>query len=597
MTLQQEGEFKPISIQEETTSSIESSENDVSSGSQFNTWMIASIGAVVLSVFLTAVLITGATRRARRQRLETSLSGSQVFGSSSSPLENDFSRPRRSPEEQSAFSTGYEDESLDGLKLVRSDSKSAVSTLGASIKRDNGSIFLPNEETESILRQLSIDEQEKDRGLNARMKKRLIEREIKAHGFHAGLSMEAILHATSSFHSEEEEERHRGLTISVSADGTENPSPVAVPQGNQDFSQENASKTNGIFSTWFGRKAGYKVQDEEREERVNIPSPYRLRKSKRVSLPSKAEVITIGESIREEYPLPTPSVAASTLQNKEQNERATRSPFKALGNAALRAIGRGEKDEPRSNVQLSDDYNVDFIANENVRRGDLSALRGLGAIRSSKHGQRVKSSTPVWLANDTDNAMGFVNVRQGDTPGAESRRSSLSSFPISPRRFSVVQPRKQSVGDSTAASSWKRPGRIKTEFQSSPLQRRLARARSDPPIRRKNVPLKLQVPDDAHYNNTQGYQEDQIQQESRAFTAVDVHRPHSKVHLIKKGSKLSKVERRRRVPSQVEEYTTSAGGRIGAAPMVEMNVSSNKDAMILGSAEENGFELEWGMTI
>ena len=48
----------------------------------------------------------------------------------------------------------------------------------------------------------------------------------------------------------------------------------------------------------------------------------------------------------------------------------------------------------------------------------------------------------------------------------------------------------------------------------------------------------------------------------------------------------------------MEENTTLVGGRIGAAPMVEMNVASNKDAMILGSVvEENGLELEWGMTI
>ena len=66
--------------------------------------------------------------------------------------------------------------------------------------------------------------------------------------------------------------------------------------------------------------------------------------------------------------------------------------------------------------------------------------------------------------------------------------------------------------------------------------------------------------------------------------------------MIKKGSKLSKVERR--VPNRVEENTTSVGGRIGAAPMVEMNVASNKDAMILGSVvEENGLVLEWGLPI
>ena len=109
---------------------------------------------------------------------------------------------------------------------------------------------------------------------------------------------------------------------------------------------------------------------------------------------------------------------------------------------------------------------------------------------------------------------------------------------------------------------------------------------------------KVYVPDDddARYDdNGRDYPE---QERREAALPPSQHRPHSKVHLIKKGSKLAKVERRHRVPHRVEEYTTTTGGRIGAAPMVEMNVASNKDAMILGSmVEENGLELEWGMTI
>ena len=113
-----------------------------------------------------------------------------------------------------------EDESLDGLNLVPSTSfsKGGVSTLGPSNSHDHRSIQLSIEETDTILRTLS-NEESHEPGLNARMRKRLIEREVQENGYQAGLSMEAILKATSSFSSEEEEGEtvdttdHKSLTI------------------------------------------------------------------------------------------------------------------------------------------------------------------------------------------------------------------------------------------------------------------------------------------------------------------------------------------------------------------------------------------------
>jgi hypothetical protein len=596
--LDKSGKFRPISIQGETETTARGSESTTATGGQFNTWMIASIGAVALSVFLTAVLITGATRRARRQLLARDLSNSHEYGSSSLPFDHDLISRQLSPTVHTGLSPGLEEESLDGLKLVHSDSKSAVSTLGASTKYDHGSIFIPERETNNILRQLSTDNFEKEGSLNARMRKRLIEREVKQHGYQAGLSMEAILQATSSFGSDEQG-AHHGLTVSVSADGTENPSPIAVLHGDEDFQQ--AKRGGGIFSTWFGRSGSNQKCSKEAATNVNVgqlirASPHqnshgcrRKRESQCMSIPSNAEVITVGESIREEHAMSTRNWKPRAQQLEEEaTARIKPSPFKSIGNAALWAIGCGTKNEAtKTMIPLSDEYGDDV--DENKLQGDLRALQDHGAINSSMNRPRMKASTPIWLNDQPDHAMGFVNVQSGDLTAEASRHSSLSSFPISPHRFSLDQLRKHSVGDSTAASSWRRPGKIKTEFQSSPLQRRLARARADPPMRLNMQPSTFQVQGNEHYNGSE--------HPHKLPETVSLQRPHSKVHLIKKGSKLSRMERRH-VPHTAEEYATSTGGRIGAAPMVEMNVASNKDAMILGSVvEEGGLELEWGLTI
>ncbi|KAL3924292.1 MAG: hypothetical protein SGILL_001133 [Bacillariaceae sp.] len=627
--LDETGEFRPVGIEGRTDTSTDTSESEVSTGIEFRTWMIASIGACVLSVFLTAVLVTRATRRtrlqtAREEMLAPSSSGSQEYASSASPFDNDFSSRYLGAKIPSGLSAGVEEESLDGMRLIRSasTSKSAVSTLGASIHRGHDSIFIPVEQTNEILQKLSSEKPEEANGLNARMKKRLIEREVQSNGHQAGLSMQAILQASGSFASDEDEP-HQGLRISVSSDGTENPSPVAVPQGSEKEYQHERSSGGGYFSSWFGRKGRQAIGGEEAVQQENrnqvaldsakLHSPYQQstarkgrRRSERMSLPSNAEIITVGESVRDDhYPITPadwnhwdgpPAVKAPVLPEmpeQVQDARIKRSPFKLVKNIALLAMGRGGASEPMETIQLSDEY--DENVDENQVPYVPSPLRDLGVIRSSKDRCRLTSSSPVWLSEEPDTAIGLVQVQPRDSTAGASRRSSHSEFPLSPRRFSGRPPRLSVATESTAASSWKRPGKIKTEFaESTPLKRRLARARADPPVRH-NPSQQIQ----------KVKQRDQYQQEREAsdhqrepHTSV-LARPHSKVHLIKKGSKLSKMQRSRVSVGDYSTTTSIGGGRIGAAPLVEMGVASNTNAMILGSMQEKdgGLELEWGMTI
>ena len=161
-------------------------------------------------------------------------------------------------------------------------------------------------------------------------------------------------------------------------------------------------------------------------------------------------------------------------------------------------------------------------------------------------------------------------------------------------------------------SPWKRPGQIKTEYMSTPLARRLARAAAvsgtaDPPDRDPEAPGK---------NERQRQQEREQQQENVNKNARS-NLPPSGVRLVKKRSSLAKIQRPQpRRPFKVEEYnaylvvpppssTPSSRSVLGAVPMqkvqVEMPVESNENAMILGSmADEDddaGLELEWGLQI
>jgi hypothetical protein len=144
-------------------------------------------------------------------------------------------------------------------------------------------------------------------------------------------------------------------------------------------------------------------------------------------------------------------------------------------------------------------------------------------------------------------------------------------------------------------SPWKRPGMIKTEYMSTPLARRLARAAAvsgtvDPPDCDPEAP---------------GNDPRQQQENDTARPNL----PPSGVRLVKKRSSLAKIQRPPR-PFKVEEYnaylappsSTPSSRRIGAAPMqvqMEMPVESNENAMILGSMDEDygGLELEWGVQI
>jgi hypothetical protein len=287
----------------------------------------------------------------------------------------------------------------------------------------------------------------------------------------------------------------------------------------------------------------------------------------------------------------------------------------------------------------------DDMENKNVpeRTSDFeyyyanSSERGSGRKRRI---HRLMASSPHWVSEGPDRATGFMHIaRDGDSITAASVELSLESFhaglqqnpPLPPshlkhhsntnstgeevkrpvQRAGMIHANNTSTFPDDASSAWKRPGRIATDFQgSTPLSRRLPR----------------QDPDEssslAHQEATQ---EKDPQQLSAPYTASrsirsELNLPPSGVRLIKKNSSLSKIRpppravasHRSRSNSskhvgRKDVYATSYG-RIGAAPMmvgdagatlVEMNVESNENAMILGSIDEDhgGMELEWGHSI
>jgi hypothetical protein len=622
-------EFSPARIEKGTDAASKKTEEKSTNEESFSTWMIASLGAVVFSVFLTAVLVTGAVRRARRPRHDQEQFTPTDFRSSPSHLKNDTRR--QSPSIYTGLSAGFEEESLDGLRLAHlaSSTKSGPSTTGGRFSKEEcGSIIIPVEETNDILNKLSSANPHKERGLNARMRKRLIEREVQSYGYEAGLSMEAILKATSSFTSDDEGCEQRSPT---------HPSPIDVGLGNSDYDRTRIPTKGGLLSNWFGRR-GEKLEyneDPPRESRTTFTlesarfySPdssacdIQNRSGRKISIPSKAEVITVGESIKDEqFPISTtnwdvwdcpsaartPTIPEIAEKDEEENFKST---FKfirpGLKKAALRVIRR--RNEVVKSIQLSDDHQLE----QHQRNFDIS--RG-SSDDNEKSGLRKKhnmnASTPLWISEQTDNVMGFIHVDQGE----DARRNSLAPFFVSPKTHRRPAHR-TSIGldaASSTSSTWKRPGKIKTEFQSSPLKRRLARARSDPPdyrnLTRQRQPRQEEYHVERdHDGHDQDGRENQASVHFPAPSPSHAHLPHSSVRLVKKTSSLSTLSRAQK-QQNVEEYSIHSvsslsrnrrgSGRIGASPLVEMNVASNQNAMILGSIEDidGGLELEWGVTI
>ncbi|KAG7352549.1 laminin G domain containing protein [Nitzschia inconspicua] len=637
------GEFPPAAIEGSRKET-----NDQKAGiepaneASFSIWMVASLGAVAFSVFLTAALVVGTVQRSRQSTMDPMNSR---FGSGHSTPASENDLRSYSPSMENGLSVGLKEESLDGLNFIQSASslKSGLSSLERrSIKDEYGSIVIPVEETNAILEKLSSSNSENQPGLNARMRKRLIEREVQSRGYEAGLSMEAILKATSSFNSEDEE-NERGVALCLS--------PIDM---NQWQSDQNRSKkpAKDWMSNWFGlwgekEETDIEIPQESRNQNFVTREPFQSSKGRnhgshmrrenlRLSIPSKAEVISIGESVREEqYPISmtnwkiwdsTSDVRTSTKSEREENEedqQNKKSPFKLfkpnLKKVVLRAIGRTgteHKNPHQWSQQLSDDY-------EDVEDGSEQLQQQCGNFKISssevndgnyRKSHRLQASTPVWMDQNSDNVIGIVHIGPSDSMTTVSRRSSHTSFPVS--TGSAHRPHHPNIEtDGTFMSSWRKPGQIKTDFAPTPLQRRLARARLDPLDRLNPIQYHRQVAGDdlgEHEKSTKKLNRQHNQENIpviRAPSPKFSHLPHSSVRLVKKNSSLSEVSKSRKPYKVKEEHNTTGiprtatinhrSGRIGATPMVEMAVDSNENAMILGSMENDygGLELEWGLTI
>ena len=216
-------------------------QNDTSDGF-FNTWIIASIGIVVLSIFVSSIFITRATRRRRyrRRNVLTDQDFDDTLNQQNlSPVAEDSYGSELNMSELNGNSKLDEFRQMygwhpGGLEVVEEESEASQSLAGLDyVGSATGSIAATSRGSGDGISTLTgptvkdkkaVEEQQPGAGLNARMRKRLIEREVQKNGVQAGISMEAILLGTASF-SDESNDGNADIndrrSISFSADTAE----------------------------------------------------------------------------------------------------------------------------------------------------------------------------------------------------------------------------------------------------------------------------------------------------------------------------------------------------------------------------------------
>ena len=235
-------------------------------------------------------------------------------------------------------------------------------------------------------------------------------------------------------------------------------------------------------------------------------SPYKRPRHQRISesysIPSKAERISVGTSIRggnysvtptnwNEWDCPpgvqtpaqpeTSSVADEDEDDDQnQNQKGFFSPD--LKKFARRFLGRNrqdkeiQQDDSHPPVMLSDDYEVDdddddddeergYPESSSVQEYDVpEEYTNNNNNNNNKNSRRlpkkrrIKASTPLWLSEESDTAMGYVHIGPAgaESTTAASRVSSLGSFTNSPRllmRRGSIGRRAQKSGAPTVDTS------------------------------------------------------------------------------------------------------------------------------------------------
>jgi hypothetical protein len=457
------------------------------------------------------------------------------------------------------------------------------------------------------------------------MKKRLIEREIQKHGSKAGLSMEAILRATSSFSSDdliEQEIEKRGskagpsmeailrATSSFSSDdkghlvgvmGTNNDSHFDLAHGNleKDVNEGRRSGVWSILSNWFGGKHAHQEKHHEEWDQSDDKSlshsnhihslhqqGNRTNDSRKESttafIPINSERIAVGDEVLEEHYTPvsnqkvwdiSPRVETLHKVDDEEDFEERRPDPKRMALYVMSQMkhkkhkAKGEKQvlaEDDHSREIHQKYVEYYDSNGNLR------------LKKKKH---LKASMPIWVQVESNNAM---ERGAGVSTGEASRTNSSIKNPwpmLQPNHPTNVSTAPTSSLDK--GTSWKRPGRITTDFQSTPVAHLV---RSDPPD------YSIKEPQESSMTKKQ-------QQHHHH------HLPHSGVRLVKKNSTLAMMNKKsskRNVATTTSSSREYGGRNIDTSPIVEMPVDSNESAMIIGSVcddDYGGLELEWGMSV
>ena len=517
------------------------------SDSFFNTWIIASIGVVVLSIFVSSMFITRATRhrRQRRRNVLTDQDFDDAFNQHNfSPVAEDSYGSELNTSELQGNSKLNEFRRMygwnpGGLEVVEEESEASQSLAGldyvgsaagsiAAISRSSGD-GISTLTGPTVKDKKALEAEQPGGGLNARMRKRLIEREVQKNGVQAGISMEAILLGTASF-SDESNDGNTEDYLKMKPKSDRSVDDETVPQKNKHTMDESKRKSEGHRSRGLFGLAGRGIEDGVRQK----------------ELPKEKENYTVaGVNKQPQKKKKDAKLPRKHKMRKKQMERGKR---------------KGKtKDQ-------SNDFNEEF--------------HGIGARPLYQAPGQPK---PLQLPESPDSGYGYVDV-------------SSKSMEISTLTTSGVSEQGKIL------SPWRHPGRIRTDFIPTPIAEDYSSAPpsfhvspSDWPPRdfdREDDALPHRSPlgsatyqQEYHYSNPSRY--DAVEQSDSNLTdmstASSAARP-SGVRLVKRGTKLSKIER-------IDEDKEK---------IFEMTVGAGDSSVIVGSMKngfDGGLELELGHAV
>jgi hypothetical protein len=434
---------------------------------------------------------------------------------------------------QGGYSEGFEVESIAGINFVESRSLTSenrsndnLSTVSSMSKPHPSSMRAVSQSGQDL-----VSDQGRPRGLNARMRKRLIEREVEWRGQEGGLSMESILLASKSISEDERDERYETGQDDMTNDGrsaiTFDSAPFHSPY--EKVRQTGQSSSNGKIKSLPMNAELISVADDEESRRVSPTNWNEWDCPVAVKTPVLSNI----------PPPPTFEEGVDTTVHDQhstgQPNRGRRKPG-MLFNMIRRFRGKNEETEI-DNVPINDATDVedvhdvgyhniitilderDDVENKEKMAGrptDVEYYYVNGSERRRRSGKkrrihRLQASSPQWVSEGPDRATGFMHIgRDGDSITAASVELSYASFhaglhkqqrPVSllspqssshhtdhgnhipwtgddvrrpPRPAGTNHdfitnnnPKRKTKTNDTSSTAWKHPGRIATDYQRS----------------------------------------------------------------------------------------------------------------------------------